>query len=211
MKIINYSYLAIFLTTSQFVLADEGLIERKLPVCDYSKLTINVPSTIKLVALGSPSGSVKGANKELDYLRFKCLDGSLEISTKDNVLVNEYFKFELVNGSLNHLILNGDQKVDVTELSAKHFEITVNGIGKVSLTGQVAFFNASLNGLAELDAANLKSEDGRVEVNGAGIAKLNVSSELNARVNGSGSVEYLGTPVNLKTEVNGSGSITSVP
>ncbi|EMC2458390.1 TPA: DUF2807 domain-containing protein, partial [Vibrio cholerae] len=54
-------------------------------------------------------------------------------------------------------------------------------------------------------------EDGRVEVNGAGIAKLNVSSELNARVNGSGSVEYLGTPVNLKTEVNGSGSITSVP
>ncbi|EPD5144878.1 GIN domain-containing protein, partial [Vibrio cholerae] len=153
----------------------------------------------------------KGANKELDYLRFKCLDGSLEISTKDNVLVNEYFKFELVNGSLNHLILNGDQKVDVTELSAKHFEITVNGIGKASLTGQVAFFNASLNGLAELDAANLKSEDGRVEVNGAGIAKLNVSSELNARVNGSGSVEYLGTPVNLKTEVNGSGSITSVP
>ncbi|EGQ8476388.1 hypothetical protein GTP19_17730, partial [Vibrio cholerae] len=103
------------------------------------------------------------------------------------------------------------QKVDVTELSAKHFEITVNGIGKASLTGQVAFFNASLNGLAELDAANLKSEDGRVEVNGAGIAKLNVSSELNARVNGSGSVEYLGTPVNLKTEVNGSGSITSVP
>ncbi|EOX3351017.1 DUF2807 domain-containing protein, partial [Vibrio cholerae] len=117
----------------------------------------------------------------------------------------------LVNGSLNHLILNGDQKVDVTELSAKHFEITVNGIGKASLTGQVAFFNASLNGLAELDAANLKSEDGRVEVNGAGIAKLNVSSELNARVNGSGSVEYLGAPVNLKTEVNGSGSITSVP
>ncbi len=211
MKMINYSYLAILLTTSQFVLADEVQIERKLPACDYSKLTINVPSTIKLVAVGSPSGSVKGASKELDYLRFKCLDSSLEISTKENVLVDEYFKFELVNGSLKDLTLNGDQKADITELSAKHFEMTSNGIGKSSLTGQVTSFNISLNGAAELDAFKLKSEKGKIEVNGAGVAQLNVSSELNARVNGSGRVEYSGAPVSIETEINGRGSIIAIP
>ncbi|ENQ3287605.1 DUF2807 domain-containing protein [Vibrio cholerae] len=197
-----------FLISGPLAFANGNLVESKIPTCDYTTLTINVPSTVKLVARGVSSGSVKGVNKELNALKYTCSNGKFEISTEAKFAINEGFIFELANGSVSKLTLNGAQKVDITELAAKNFHLAVNGAGKSTLLGQVEHFSVSLNGATQVDASGLESQTGKVKVNGSGLVRLNVSSELNAKVNGSGRIEYLGEPKSLEAKVNGIGSIS---
>ncbi len=207
MKIKYVSCLTMLLISGPLAFANGNLVESKIPPCDYTSLTINVPSTVKLVARGEAFGSVKGINQELDSLKYSCSNGKLEISTEAKVTIKDGYIFELANGSLSKLTLNGAQKVDITELAAKNFHLAVNGAGKSSLLGQVEHFSVSLNGAAQVDASALESQTGKVKVNGSGLVRLNVSSELDAKVNGSGRIEYIGEPKSLEAKVNGSGSI----
>ncbi|ENS5608767.1 DUF2807 domain-containing protein [Vibrio mimicus] len=210
MTIKSISCLSVFLISGSLAFANENVVENKVPACDYTRLKINVPSTVKLVTRGESSGSVKGVDKELDALKFTCSNGKFEISTKDKVSIKEGFIFELSNGSVSSLTLNGEQKVDITELAAKSFTLVVNGAGSSILFGQVGDFNVFLNGAAQVDASSLKSQTGKIKVNGSGLVRLNVSSELNGKVNGSGRIEYLGNPQSIDTKVNGSGTISLV-
>ncbi|WP_347361328.1 GIN domain-containing protein [Vibrio vulnificus] len=208
MKVKHISLLTMFLISGPLAFANGNLAESKIPTCDYTTLTINVPSTVKLVARGESSGSVKGVNKELDALKYSCSNGKFEISTKAKVAIKDGYMFELANGSLSKLTLNGAQKVEITELAAKNFHLAVNGAGKSSLLGQVEHLSVSLSGAAQVDASALESQTGKVKVNGSGLVRLNVSSELNAKVNGSGRIEYIGEPKSLEAKVNGVGSIS---
>ncbi|EPN4953861.1 GIN domain-containing protein [Vibrio diabolicus] len=210
MNINIISCLSIFLVSGSLAFANENVVENKVPTCNYTKLTINVPSTVKLVARGESSGKVKGVDRELDALKYTCSNGNLEISAKTKVSIKEGFIFELSNGSVSSLTLNGQQKVDITELKAKRFTLVVNGAGKSKLFGQVRDLNVSLNGSAQIEASSLESQIGKIKVNGSGLVRINVSSELNGKVNGSGRIEYLGNPQSIDTKVNGSGSISLV-
>ncbi|HHX8306473.1 TPA: DUF2807 domain-containing protein [Vibrio diabolicus] len=210
MNIKIVSCLSIYLVSGSLAFANENVVENKVPTCDYTRLTINVPSTVKLVARGESSGKVKGVDRELGALKYTCSNGNLEISTKTKVSIKEGFIFELSSGSVSSLTLNGQQKVDITELTAKRFTLVVNGAGKTILFGQVRDLDVSLNGPAQIEASSLESQIGKIKVNGPGLVRVNVSSELNGKVNGSGRIEYLGNPQSIDTKVNGSGSISLV-
>jgi hypothetical protein len=210
MKIKSISFLAMFLANSHLVFAKENLAEIKIPACEYTNLIINVPSTLKLVAKGEPSGIARGMAEELDALKYTCANGKLEISTQNMVNLKEGFIFELANGSVSYLTLNGGQQADVTEIAAKNFNLEVNGSAKSLLDGKVENLIVSLNGSAQVDASSLKSQTGKVEINGSGLARINVSSELNATVNGSGSIEYLAKPKILNMKANGSGMVSLI-
>lgn len=210
MNLRHMSCLCIFLFYGSLAFANDNLVETMIPSCDYSRLTINVPSTIKLVANGESHGRVKGTQNELGSLTYACAEGDLKISTKAKFEVKNGFILELANGSISEITLNGDQKIEITELATQSFTLTANGSSKSLLLGQVANLKLSLNGSAEVDASTLESQRGKVIVNGSGLARLNVSTDLSARVNGSGHIEYLSEPNRLDTSINGGGSITLI-
>ena len=210
MKIRSLSCLAIFLASSHLVFANETLAEIKIPACDYTNLIINVPSTLKLVAKGESFGIARGVTEELNALKYTCANGKLEISIQNMVNIKNGFIFELANGSVSHLTLNGGQQADVTELAAKNFNLEVNGSANSLLDGQVEHLIVSLNGSSQVEASSLESQTGKVKINGSGSVLINVSSELNAEVNGSGRIEYLAKPRILKMKVNGSGMVSLI-
>lgn len=61
-----------------------------------------------------------------------------------------------------------------------------------------------------MEATLLESQTGKIKVNGSGLVRLNVSSELMGKVNGSGRIEYLGIPQTIDKKINGSGSISTI-
>ncbi|MGL0823193.1 GIN domain-containing protein [Vibrio vulnificus] len=213
MNIKSISYLSVFLISSSLAFANESIVETIVPACDYTSLTINVPSIVKLSASGDSHGRVKGVSKELAALKYTCSNGMFKISTKDKIVIKQGqgLIFELSNGSVSSLTLNGSQKVDITNLAAKSFTLAVNGASTSNLSGKVGDFNVSLNGSAHVAAASLEAQTGKIKVNGSGLVQLNVSSELTGKVNGTGRIEYLGTPESLDTKINGSGSISAMP
>ncbi|MCP2936704.1 DUF2807 domain-containing protein, partial [Salmonella enterica subsp. enterica serovar Typhimurium] len=57
---------------------------------------------------------------------------------------------------------------------------------------------------------DLKSENTKVEISGAGDAEVFASVQLDARVSGAGSVKYKGNAASVNQKVSGAGSVKKV-
>ena len=209
MKIKTLCCVSAILFGGQSALATENVVDKTVPTCDYTKLTIDVPATVKLVAKGELAGHVKGINKELDTLKYTCADGEFKIDSEPQISPTKAFVFEFANGSISSVTLNGAQQADISELTAKSFTLVLNGASNSLLHGKVGDFNVRLNGSGQVEASELTSQKAKIDVNGSGLVRLNVDSELKGLVNGSGRIEYLGHPQSRDTNVIGSGSIVA--
>ena len=77
------------------------------------------------------------------------------------------------------------------------------------VTGEVGKQSLLLNGAGAYDADDLKSQDAKVVINGAGDAKVWATETLDVSLNGLGSVSYYGSP-QVTQSLIGLGSITSL-
>lgn len=210
MKALHISYMALALTSSHQAFANTDLVRAEIPNCNYTKLVVNAPSTLNLIAQGQPSGIVQGTDKELGYLKYKCSKGTLEIDTKRNASIKKGFNFDLTNGSIETVILNGSQQARISKLATKEFSLASYGSTKSVISGKVEYFNVTADGEANVDSSTLESQKGKIGLNGSGLVKINSSEELSADVNGSGRIEYIGTPKQLDVSFNGTGSISTI-
>ena len=62
-------------------------------------------------------------------------------------------------------------------------------------------------GSGDIKAIELVSENAKVNVSGSGDIKVNCTEFIEARVAGSGDIEYKGNPKKVDTKVAGSGTI----
>jgi len=118
------------------------------------------------------------------------------IINTDGPLVSSRFELEVPGASLI------DMEVEVIEL-----DVMLAGAGSVKLRGQAKNQVISLNGVGKLEAFNLESESCEVTVSGMGGVEVNVKENLNARVNGVGSIRYKGNPTHVDDRVSGLGTI----
>ena len=114
----------------------------------------------------------------------------------DGPLVSERFELEVPGASLV------DMEVEVTDL-----EIMLAGAGAVTLKGRAENQSISMNGVGNLAAYELESNFCEVTVSGMGSVEVNVKENLNARVNGVGSIRYKGNPTNVTDRISGLGTI----
>ncbi|HQV37276.1 MAG TPA: DUF2807 domain-containing protein, partial [Flavobacterium sp.] len=65
-------------------------------------------------------------------------------------------------------------------------------------------------GSGDIKAFELVSENAKVNVSGSGDIKVNCTEFIEARVAGSGDIEYKGNPKKVDTKVAGSGTIKMI-
>lgn len=115
---------------------------------------------------------------------------------------------KLITGDL-YIDFEGNVRANL-ELQSEDIELDSEGSGNISLRGSTIEFDAVVEGAGEMDALNLTSEHCDIDVEGAGIAKVNASKELNVILNGSGIIYYKGNPREMTKEIDGSGKIEQV-
>jgi hypothetical protein len=86
-------------------------------------------------------------------------------------------------------------------------EMVVNGAGSLTLTGSGQKANVHINGAANIDATDFDTVDSAIAINGAGHCQVRVTGNLEAEVNGVGSITYYGSPTTVNKKVAGLGSI----
>ncbi len=155
------------------------------------KLAMPTVSSIEL----DGSGDVKiGTFVGLQDLSIK-LDGSGDVKGTGAV--------EVLSEATIDLQGSGDIEL---KLKAKAVELILDGSGDLEVSGQTNRLIASLNGSGDIDAADLKSIDCEVDVNGSGSAKVYASEKLKATLQGSGDIRYDGKP-DVEAKIDGSGTI----
>jgi hypothetical protein len=83
----------------------------------------------------------------------------------------------------------------------------VTGSGEIDLIGNVENLEATVTGSGEIDAEKLIAQSATALVSGSGEIQVQAMNILEATIQGSGDINYIGTPGQLNKKVMGSGSI----
>lgn len=100
---------------------------------------------------------------------------------------------------------NADLQTETTITKA-----VLSGSGTLEIKGTTINFDTKLSGSGGIDSKKLLSQNATALLSGSGRIELNCSKSLEAKVSGSGTINYSGNPENVIKKVTGSGEISSL-
>lgn len=103
--------------------------------------------------------------------------------------------------------VSGSGRVRIDETIAEAAAFGVSGSGKIEARGSSREVKTSISGSGRVYAADLETESAEVRISGSGSVEINVKSELDAVISGSGSVGYKGNPQHINSHSSGSGKV----
>jgi hypothetical protein len=103
------------------------------------------------------------------------------------------------------ILINGAARVEM-EIEAKNLKVDLSGASECDFRGAVENLRIHLSGAGDIDAIELISRDVRVDMSGAGAAKVNAKDKLDVSISGVGSVRYRGEP-EIHKNISGLGTL----
>jgi hypothetical protein len=145
----------------------------------------------------------------------------------DDIKVNPTMKLIISIKNLDEIQVNGGGKVvSENSLASSNLSLSlagsgsmeldikgdvvkaeVSGSGKMNLRGYATSLEASISGSGSITAFDCPVETAKMKSSGSGNAELNVTQNLEAFVQGSGSVKHKGNTKNVIKKIYGSGSV----
>jgi hypothetical protein len=166
---------------------------------------------IRLFNRPDPGVRITAGTKAIDRIKTEVVGDVLRVSTKSRGLTigpDQIGDVQISLGIPSLLALRVDDQADVnlSGLSAKSFELRVDGSGDVRARGRVDDLEMEVDGSAETDLSDLATQDASVRIDGSGDADLRVARSLELIVEGSGDVTYRGRP-SVSSRLEGSGNV----
>jgi hypothetical protein len=158
-----------------------------------------------------PGVRITAGTKAIDRVKTEVVGDVLRVSTKSRGLTIGPDPLGDVQISLGipallALRVDGPADVNLSGLSARSFELRVDGSGLVQGRGRVDDLEMEVDGSAETDLEGLATQNASVRIDGSGDSKLRVARSLELIVEGSGDVTYRGRP-SVSTRLEGSGNV----
>jgi len=106
--------------------------------------------------------------------------------------------------------ISGSGNVEAEITVANELDVSISGSGKLIASGKATSVKTSISGSGSIRAADLETETADIKIAGSGSVEINVKSELNANISGSGSVSYKGNPSHVNANSSGSGKVRKI-
>jgi len=104
------------------------------------------------------------------------------------------------------LTLKGAGEIIISNISGNRLDVELPGAGIISLSGKVIEQDINLKGAGSYDAPRLESQVCRARLQGVGRATVWAARQLDAKVDGVGSIDYYGDP-DARKSISGLGRI----
>ena len=169
---------------------------------------------VRLFNRPDPGVRITAGTKAIDRIETEVVGDVLRVSTKSRGLTIGPDPIGDVSVSLGvpallGLRVDGSADVMLSGLSAKSFELRVDGSGKVQARGRVDDLEMEVDGSADSDLRDLATQNANVRLDGSGDADLRVARSLELIVEGSGDVTYRGRP-SVSSRLEGSGNVRAI-
>lgn len=211
---------------------DSGVqITKVVELKSYDK--INVSGTIKLILTQDSTFNVKiqADSNVVPLIRSRVSGGELELKLEngkycgtDSVVIyagiGELKELE-TNGMVRvvgdgpiyvkdlNLDLQGSSDVNL-DLNASKLTSKIDGIGKLTLTGQTGTHVLKTSGNAKLEAFNFVAGVYDINIDGTGKANINVLNDLKVKTSGASEIYYKGNPKNVSEKKSGAAKLEKV-
>jgi hypothetical protein len=104
------------------------------------------------------------------------------------------------------LSVSGSGSMDL-DLKGDIIKAEVSGSGKLGMKGYATSIDGVVSGSGSINAFDCTVESAKLKVSGSGAGELNVSSNLDALILGSGTIKHKGNTKNVQKKVYGSGIV----
>lgn len=108
---------------------------------------------------------------------------------------------------LKQIKIEGVGETTLNQLVGDKIDIQYEGVGKLTANGKVKTVSIHAEGVGEIDSKDLYAERAEVHVEGVGSVKVRASEDLNASLDGVGSLTYYGKPKHISKRADGLGSV----
>lgn len=129
---------------------------------------------------------------------------SIRFSSAGELVVNG-LEVEDLNVSLD-----GAGNVELNDIAVRGLNVNLSGAGSTTATGTADDLDLNISGFGDFNGRNLEGKTANVTISGAGSATVWVEEDLDATISGAGSVNYYGSPDNVRKQINGVGGINQV-
>ncbi len=207
------------------------IVSKSFKVSDFSKLIVDGTGSITILQGATPQLTVTTDENLLEYVSVRNEADKLRLKTRHNVDLNptDTIHYEVTVVNLNGiqvdgaaeveadgfntgdlvLEINGAGSLSIVNIDADSVDVSIDGVGMVTLAGQTDTQTASIDGAGRLDLAELKSESAEISVSGLGSATVWATEQLSAELQGAGNIEYIGSP-QLTKSVDGIGMVQAI-
>jgi hypothetical protein len=178
-------------------------------VAGFSSIDLQGAATIT-IAVGKPTAlSISGDDDILKLIHTDVRDGVLVISSKHGYSTHHRIDIVVATPTLAGFVLRGVGTVTASGIDAPKFSVDLQGSGTLNLAGTVGTLETSISGAGSALLEGLAAKDAHVTLSGTGTAHVHVSGNLDAAVQGVGSILYSGHPAHVNARVTGVGTIVA--
>lgn len=198
---------------------------------NYDKVSVSGSFDVQLVRGEEGEITLKGEENLLEHIEVYVKNNVLILKVKDNINLssswNKTIAIEVPVIEITGVKLSGSGDISTqTTLKATDFNAAVSGSGDISLaieatnlyvqvsgsgdidlSGSAEDLTVKVSGSGDVNAYDVVAQDAIVNVSGSADVTLTVKGTLNAKVSGSGDIQYKGNPKKVVSKVSGSGDV----
>lgn len=209
-----------------------GVIEKKeYSIPEYSEIIVKAPATIYYEEKADQPAYVRLEVDEnlLAYMKVFVKDKKLTIE-EGNTLTPTSFKVytnsrSIISFSLQSfgnvysqnaihikdlkIEMKGTGNIELDNIIGKSVSVNLSGTGAAKLKGAAENINLTIDkkGSGLIDTEGLAVENANCDLSGSGNIKISVTNKLEAKINGSGNITYIGVPRDMCYSLRGIGTV----
>ena len=172
-------------------------LDIKLDNGNYRDFELELFVTVKDLDHISIDGAGKFIVGELELEELRChIDGAGKLDFNSKVNLKKTLRIDI----------DGAADTYMQEVDAKKIIVHMDGKGDLTLRGETEIFDVSIDGVGDVEAFALNSQEVNVKVDGLGKTEVRAENVLDVDIDGIGNVYYKGDPTIYK-EIDGIGRL----
>ncbi|MBW1899489.1 MAG: DUF2807 domain-containing protein [Deltaproteobacteria bacterium] len=181
--------------------------EEQRQVPSFSKIDISGVFDVAIQYQKKNKITVTADKNLLPHIVTRVTSGKLYVFSNRSICTKSKLHIDIKSDGIEKIQSSGANDIAVSGVKSNRLEIEMDGAGDINLSGKTKLFVVNLSGAADMEAENLRAETVQISLRGAGDATIYASKKLNAKVTGSGTVNYFGSPKEIIKKITGAGEL----
>jgi hypothetical protein len=182
-------------------------ITDKRYVSDFNALEVEGAYDVT-VECGQPTSlEIQADDNIMPLIKTELRGSKLVISSQERFNVGHSPVIKITAPDVRDISLPGASNLSVSNVKNDSFSLSIRGASSARCSGETKSLSVSMDGAGSGDLRDLRAENAKVSLNGAGQVLVFVTGQLDAKINGVGTIDYYGNPKTVNQSINGIGTL----
>lgn len=181
--------------------------KEKRSVSKFTSVEIDGAFNVYIECQKKKSIEVRGDSNILPHIITRVVGSTLQITSNKTICPKRMLEVRVLVDNVEKISASGAVDLLISGVNNNGLEIEIDGAVDIKASGKTKNLKLDVSGSGDIKAKELKAENVKAEINGAGNAVISVSKKLDVEINGAGDIAYYGNPEEIIQDISGAGDL----